>query len=250
VDSHDYEAFVSKMHSELTDVKNRVDDLESNNKNQKLAFFPSTAISFVETCVAAHLKGYEDVCDVHQSSQLGLAILENMTGNPGHQKNIHLHAFRSCELEEETATKLVQGLLYFFQEAPISLLTAGIDNITRNDRNAVAHNGGFIRAMLNIDRQQGVDIHSTETELKAFYNKIQSHVPDSNIRLEEAVRSLARAVKVNPNPDERDAERKKMTKTLKNILCKVFILPGERYSGLNGWKHLRNKNRDHRIIAV
>ena len=112
------------------------------------------------------------------------------------------------------------------EHVPNPLLSAGLTNI-QNDRNAVAHDGGFIAAMFDMDPTTiVVDEQGTDEEIKSVYRAIKTRKPDENIELQAAIGSLVKAVQESQvlNPPSRHGSRIKqneMRQRLKEILSKT-----------------------------
>jgi hypothetical protein len=156
---------VASLQDQLDTQKNELLDLKSKFEHQKHAFTPLTAVALLESCINKHVVGCRGVCDGYQASQLGIALLKSMTNMQRPQKKFFLKAFTSRKKEIKAATMLLQALLYWVKHIPSSLLSAGLKNIQHN-RDAVAHNGGFIEAMYDIDPQSVVDPSTTDSEIE------------------------------------------------------------------------------------
>jgi hypothetical protein len=141
--------------------------------------------------VNKHIEGCKGVvCDGYQASQLGIALLKHMLSDQEmSHKKLYFESFKSYIDEKNTATKLLQALLFWMKHVPKSLLSDGLTNI-QNDRNAVAHNGGFVQAMFGIDRTTVVGgEHATDEEIKSFYHAIKRSKSHKEIDLNTTINS-------------------------------------------------------------
>ena len=112
-------------------------------------------------------------------------------------KKLYFESFKSDIEEKNTATKLLQALLFWMENVPKSLLRAGLTNI-QNDRNAVAHNGGFVQAMFGIDHTTVVaGEHATDEEIKSFYYAIKRSKSHKEIDLNTTMNSLVDTVQTS-----------------------------------------------------
>ena len=220
---------------QLHTQNDELQDLKSKFHHQKQAFTPLTALALLETCINKHVNGsLDDVCDGYQASQLGIALLRTMTKNMRGSRKFHLKAFRCRMREMKAATVLLQALLYWVERLPRSLLKASVQNI-QHQRNAVAHNGGFIQAMYSIDATSVLlqEQPTPDSEIVSIYRDIETLQPYSST-LDDAIDRLAKAVKNSDALNTENVNQAQMRMRLKDMITRVFILPESYCTTCNG----------------